>query len=178
MIKIDEEFKIMVNDILSNPKFKELNNMKHHGGCNTTYQHCIKTAYFAYNFCHFCNLNHEDTERITRATLLHDFYDKNWRYKKHRPFFKKHVFKHGEEAAKNATLFFNITEKQKDAIVHHMFPLTKWPKYKDGWIVTFSDKVISTQEMCNACIYFFSTPKHKIKMAESSKKIKTYRKDK
>lgn len=172
MIKINKDFKIIVNDILSNSKFKELDKMKHHGNCNTTYQHSIKTAYFAYKFCNFCNMNREDTERITRATLLHDFYDSNWRYKKHRPFFKKHAFKHGEEAAKNAFELFNITDKQRDAIEHHMFPLTKWPKHKDGWVVTFADKIISTQEMCVACVYFFSTTKHKDKMLKDSFKTK------
>ena len=171
MIKVNNDFLNIVNDILENPKFKELKKIKHHGDCNTIYQHSIKTAYFAYKFCKICDLSRKDTIEITRATILHDFYDEEWRYAKRTNFFEMHAFKHGEIAAKNAKKYFNISERQKDAITNHMFPLTIWPHHKEGWVVTLADKVISTKEMYEACVFYLSTPNHKNKILNNNRII-------
>ena len=45
------------------------------------------------------------------------------------------------EALKNATLFFQINEKETDIILKHMWPLTvKPPRYKEAFIVCLLDK--------------------------------------
>jgi uncharacterized protein len=173
MLTINNDFLNIVNDILENPKFEELKYIKHHGDCNTVYQHSIKTAYFAYRFSLACGLKREEIISTTRTTLLHDFYDANWRYAKRKKLFEMHAFKHGDVAAKNAKKYFNINANESDAIKNHMFPLTAWPHHKIGWILTLSDKVISTKEMCEACAFYLSNNKQKTKIIKNNRiKIK------
>jgi uncharacterized protein len=42
---------------------------------------------------------------------------------------------------------FKITEKEKDIIVKHMWPLTLIPpRYRESFVVTFVDKYLSSAE--------------------------------
>lgn len=172
MIKISKDFLNIVLDILENPKFQELKVLKHHGSSNTVYEHSIRTAYFAFKFCKEINLKKEDIISTTRATLLHDFFCYDWKLRKPQKFLQKHAFQHGKVAAENADKYFQINENQKDAIKNHMFPLTPWPHHKEGWIVTFADKVISIEEFCQAGIFYFSSRNRKKKILEKNNKIK------
>ena len=57
-----------------------------------------------------------------------------------------HGFMHAKDAYKNVQKYFPelVTPKIKDIIIKHMFPLNiKIPKYKETWIVTLSDKIVS-----------------------------------
>jgi len=80
---------------------------------------------------------------------LHDFYYEPWGNKKEKTkFLKKHGFIHAKEAVENSKIYFNylITYKTEDIIVKHMFPLNiKLPKYKESWIITIVDKLVSLE---------------------------------
>ena len=85
-----------------------------------------------------------DYEDATRAALLHDFFqDEDLKDMKTLNKYQVHPYL----AYLKSSKMFNVNEVQKDAIICHMWPWTlKIPRYKESWIVTVSDKVISLRE--------------------------------
>lgn len=151
----------IVEDIISHPEFIKTKNIEHHGKYNSVYHHSIAVANFAFEFSRSLKLKNEIVVDITRAALLHDFFgydrkdytcNKYSNSKKNRKgirrFTHMHPFMHGDMAAKNAAVYFNLSERQSDAIVKHMFPVSPFPPmYTEGWIVTYADKMVSIKEM-------------------------------
>ena len=58
-----------------------------------------------------------------------------------------HAFAHGERAARRADRFFPLDERQRSAIVSHMFPLAPVPRNSEAWILTLADKVVASREV-------------------------------
>ena len=46
----DLEFKMIINKIINNRKFKQMKNVRHHILSNT-YDHCYLTAWYTYKVC-------------------------------------------------------------------------------------------------------------------------------
>ena len=155
---MDEEFQSMIQDILDNPAFQDLKNYAHHGPDNTVYDHSLATARMAYAMGGRLNLNKDALRSLTRSALLHDFFGYDWHEEWYRSFVRRyhgmrrithmHAFVHGEIAALRARLYFNLDEKQCEAIASHMFPLAaSLPKSKEAWLLTLADKVVASKEM-------------------------------
>ena len=149
------EFYKMTQDILLHPVFAETRSYVHHGPGNSLFDHSVSTAFFAYRVAKRLRLSSEDVRSITRAALLHDFTGYDWRAGKReirgrglKRIWNMHAFQHGFSAAEHASKFFWLTDRQRDAIKKHMFPLVPMaPRYKEGWIVTYSDKIVASKEM-------------------------------
>lgn len=165
-MKNNDDFLLIIDDILQNKKFNTLKNIQHHGKNNNTYEHSYRTALCAYKLGMFFKFSNTELISVTRAAMLHDFFCYDWRLKEYKKQFGEikgiekakysHAFIHPQIACENAKKYFNISDKQADAIKNHMFPLTlTLPHYKEGWIVTLADKVIATKEICATCINFF-----------------------
>ena len=79
------------------------------------------------------------------GAMLHDFY----LYERHvdHPEFS-HMYKHPMVALENASEYFDLTEREKDIIITHMFPSLphKVPRYMESWIVSLVDKIVATYE--------------------------------
>lgn len=114
-------------------------------GITSIYRHSLHVAYesclFAENFriqVDYCAL--------IRGAFLHDYFLYDWHDKEHvhkRP----HGFYHPGAALHNAMQEFDLSEREKDIIKKHMFPLTVVPpKCREAWIVCLIDKVCSTRE--------------------------------
>lgn len=162
-MEINKDFLTITKDILENPNFIKMKEIPHHGKNNNTYQHSLTTALFTYETANKLHFKRQEVISVTRAALLHDFFCYDWRKKEYKKQFidnkgvKKikylHCFIHPQIASENAEKYFDISAKQINAIQAHMFPLsTKFPKYKESWIVTFADKVIATKEIFNTCV--------------------------
>ena len=55
---------------------------------------------------------------------------------------------HPKIAAQNASLYFEINDKQRDMIETHMFPLTLTPpSYLEGWLIDLIDDWVSIYEI-------------------------------
>lgn len=141
------EYYLLVKPVLQNSEFKRRRNFLHHQ--DSVYDHCLRVSLCAYKIAKklkpYCpDISVQD---VAIAGLLHDFYSKPWREKKlDKRFFKQHGFIHAYEAAKNAYIYFPelMNPTIEDAIVRHMFPLNKVPpKYKESWIITLADKIVS-----------------------------------
>lgn len=128
---INKEFEDIIKPIIDNEEFRKLKSVSHHG--ISRFDHSLRVAYFSYRISKLLHLSYKET---AEAALLHDFFvdevdDENGLFKLRR---------HPEHAVKNATKYFDLTDRQKDIIKTHMFPITFTPpKYIESWIVDIVD---------------------------------------
>lgn len=146
MKKINKEYYEIVKDILESDEFKKRKDYPHHGSI-TVYEHCLKVSYLAYSISKF--FKSFDKKSVAIGALLHDFYDKPWQnVTPKKSFFKKHGFVHANQALRNSEKLYpeHLNAKVKDIIKKHMFPLNITPpKYKESWLVTLCDKLVSLE---------------------------------
>ena len=136
----NNDYDILVEDILNNDDFQCLNCIEHHG--TSRMKHSKRVSYYSYLICKKLHL---DYVSAARAGLLHDFFlSENDRTKRER-FLS--VFTHPKKALNNTTKHFDVNFIEQNIIVSHMFPLNiMLPKYMESWIVSFVDKVVGTYE--------------------------------
>lgn len=151
-------FEAVTADILAHPRFLETRRLVHHGADNSVYDHSVATARVAYRMAHALRLPEEEVISVTRAAVLHDFFGYDWhdewfqRFLRHyrgiRRLTHMHAFVHGTMAAKRASRYFALTDRQREAIAAHMFPLAPMvPRSREGWILTAADKIVASREM-------------------------------
>ena len=81
--------------------------------------------------------------------LIHDLFLYDWRNSsKLLKLDGMHAFVHPKIALKNASQLFDLTDKEKDIIVKHMWPVTflSFPRYPESFIITLVDKYSTIQE--------------------------------
>lgn len=138
----DVEYLELVKNILSNEEFDRLKEIEHHG--TTRFCHSLKVSYFSYQVS---KVLHLDYQEVARAGLLHDFFLSDPDRTKKERFLS--TFTHPKYAVLNACKYFDLTDKEKNIIESHMFPLyISLPKYAESWIVSSVDKVVGTYEFC------------------------------
>ena len=141
---IEREYEHIVTDILEHNVFQELQNFFHHN--SSIYEHAKVVSYVSYKICKMLNL---DYRSAARGGLLHDFFLYDWR-DHHEPDLAKekyHGMAHPKIALDNSMKHFVLNEVEKDIIVKHMWPLTLIPpKYQESFVVTFTDKYVSSKE--------------------------------
>jgi len=143
----DDEYKLIVDDILSNDEFVEsMKELKHHN--SNRLDHSLKVSYRSYKIAKRLGL---DYVGVARGGLLHDFYlDSITDKKSIKDKVMLYTLNHPKDALDNAQNIFGVTEKEADIIRSHMFPLDiSVPKYAESWIVNVVDTCISTQEFSN-----------------------------
>ena len=130
-----QEFDDIIKDIIENPKVQEMKKYRQHYE-TSTFDHCYMVAYYCYKVCKKLKL---DYKSAVRAGMLHDFFLYDWRERNGRK--GLHAFTHGKPACKNACELFDLSEKEQDMIIKHMWPVTpQIPKSKEAFILTFIDK--------------------------------------
>lgn len=133
-IKKQVEFNNLISDILKNEEVISLRYEYHHG--ISRLDHSLSVAKLTFNLCKLFKIN--TIKETTRAALLHDFF-----HNREDSSFKGHP----KTALENAKRDFNINKMQEDIIYNHMFPATlRFPKYKETWLVSVSDKLIAIKE--------------------------------
>ena len=138
------EFYTLVQDLISNKTVQKMKEFRQHYD-TSTYEHCFYVAYMSYKICKKLGL---DYKAAARAGILHDLFLYDWRNSsKLLNLERKHAFIHPKIALENASKLFTLTDKEKDIIVKHMWPVTlALPKYPESFIVTFVDKYSALQE--------------------------------
>lgn len=130
------EFQIILSDILQNKTVLQMKDYFQHYETDC-YEHCYNVAIITYNMCKFFNLEYIPA---TRAAMLHDLFLYDWRIKSEVNS-GLHGFKHPAIALSIASKEFNLTSKEQDIILKHMWPLTITPpKSLEGFCVTLADK--------------------------------------
>lgn len=146
MKKLKEEQNIIeycaaVEDLLRHEKVKEMKNYPHHGKIDTHF-HSVYVSFHVFKISKALGL---DFRSITRAALLHDFYLYDWHTTKHE---EMHAWYHPKEAVKNAEKYFGeLSDMQKEMILHHMWPLAKTPRTIGGAILTMCDKHCANMDL-------------------------------
>lgn len=146
----DENYLKIVNDILNNDIFLNIDNIEHHG--TSRLSHSLRVSYYSYKITKKLKLNYINT---ARAGLLHDFFmsyeDRNKREK------LLSTFTHPKYALINASNNFKLNNMEKNIIRSHMFPLNyAIPKYSESWIVSFVDKCVAVYEFITCYRYQLS----------------------
>lgn len=135
----NQEFDLLIKDIINNPNFRELDNEMHHG--ISRYRHSYRVAEGVYKLTKKLHFNYKEA---TRAALLHDFY---FNYQLEENGEAKNLVEHPNMALLNASKYYELSELQKNMIASHMFPLSKvLPKYKESICITIVDKVVAIYE--------------------------------
>jgi len=139
----DEEYINIVNPIVNHEKFTIMKELKHHN--TTRFDHLEKVSYYSYRIAKSLHL---DYESVARGGMLHDFYlGQISECSTPKDKFLLYTTKHPKEAEISASKIFDLTDKEKDIIKSHMFPIDyRVPKYAESWIVSLVDKVLSFNE--------------------------------
>lgn len=142
---INSDMKLYADDILRSENFRSSCKNVQHGNI-TVMKHCLKVAHTAMYLNRKYKLNCNERE-LTRGALLHDYFLYDW-HKKDRDNFKPlHGFFHPGIALRNAEKEYDLSDRERDIIKKHMWPMTVVPpKYKESWVVTTADKIVSTLE--------------------------------
>lgn len=138
--KYDIKYLDIVNNILENKEFNKLDNIEHHG--ITRLDHSLRVSYYSYKISKVLKLDYRE---VARAALLHDFFLSE----ENRSFKDRFIstFTHPKKAVRQAEALFTLSDKEKNMIEAHMFPLyTSLPKYAESWVVSFTDKVVGSYE--------------------------------
>lgn len=139
----DRDYFDIVGDLYFSLQVQSLSKYEQHLDINRL-QHVTSVSYLSYLISKKIGWDYQE---IARAALLHDLFYYDWRDPTgnwHRP----HGYKHPKFALLNAVeLDGTLNDMQKDMIRHHMFPLTLPPKFKEGFIVVFTDKYCATREL-------------------------------
>lgn len=86
-----------------------------------------------------------DRASLVRGALLHDYFLYDWHVPD--PSHRLHGFTHPFTALRNAEADFDLTARERDIIVRHMFPLVPIPPAcREAWIVCLADKVCALRE--------------------------------
>lgn len=137
----DKEYINIVSDIIDNEEFNKTKEIMHHG--LNRFDHCLRVSYYSYKVAKLLKLSYED---VARAGLLHDFFfvDNNEVGTKKR---LDVLINHPKYALSNARRHFDLTDKEEDIIVTHMFPVSpRTPKYLESWIVDMVDNCVAVSE--------------------------------
>lgn len=133
-----------VKDIFENKAFQSMNRYIQHGS-TTTRAHCIQVSYLAYRMALRFHLNFREA---ARGGLLHDLFLYDWHTHAKETGNRFHGFTHPRAALKNAEKEFQLTDREKNIILRHMWPLTPIPpKYAEGFLVVYADKYCGTAEV-------------------------------
>lgn len=115
-----------------------------HHKYTTRLRHCLNVSYRNYKICKFLKL---DAKAAARAGLLHDFFFHERKEFNRTTDGAGHMKEHPYIALKNAEESFEITLKESDIILKHMWPVTKEkPEYIESVIITIVDKYCAVIE--------------------------------
>ena len=128
---------------LGDERLMKMKEYVQHGDVST-YDHAVLVAFYSCMLA--CRLRLKYDERaLIRGALLHDYYLYDWHEKE--KWHRMHGFRHPGFALSNAQRDFELSEKEKEIIRKHMWPLTIIPPTcREAWIVNSADTFISLME--------------------------------
>lgn len=132
-------------DILKSANFHKTREHIQHGNM-TVNGHVMNVARYSLALSDRLHIRCNRRE-LVRGALLHDYFLYDW----HKPDMQNphrlHGFYHPGRALRNALREYRLTDREKDIISKHMWPLTVVPPiYREAWIVTTADKWCSLME--------------------------------
>lgn len=139
------QIKMYAQDILNSRNFHKTKEHIQHGNI-TVNRHVMDVACCSILLSKRLGIRCSQKELI-RGALLHDYFLYDWHVPDETNPHKLHGFYHPGRALRNAMAEYDLTEREKDIIKKHMWPLTFIPPMcREAWIVTAADKWCSSME--------------------------------
>jgi len=114
---------------------------------STTYQHVHNVATCCARLAERLGWRGIDGRALARGAMLHDYYLYDIRDKHMSAW--RHGTSHPRRASEQASYAFDLTQKERDIIESHMWPLTitKVPRSREAVLVCLADKHVAFCEM-------------------------------
>ena len=136
-------FRSILSETAKQSRLRECRNFTQHGD-TTVLRHCLQVAYTAYYLADRFNIEVNEEELI-RGALLHDYFMYDWHEKSWAN--SIHGFTHPRKALNEACKDLELSAREKNMILRHMFPLTPVPpKYREGVLLCVADKICAFRE--------------------------------
>ena len=142
----EAQFRKLAGAVISHEDYGLLKGFMAHGN-TSIYEHSMNVARLSFRLGKGRKI---DREALVRGALLHDFYLYDWHdARTDVPLLKMHGFTHPFTAAEEAGRRFKLSEKERNIIESHMWPLTFFtlPRSREAWIVSLADKIAATGEI-------------------------------
>lgn len=139
------QIEVNAADILKSRNFRRTKGYIQHGNV-TVNAHVMNVARYSIAFSEKLHI-HCSRRELIRGALLHDYFLYDWHIPDAEHPHKLHGFYHPGVALRNAAREYELTEREKNIIRRHMWPLTVVPPVcREAWIVTAADKWCSLME--------------------------------
>ena len=136
------EFCRTTRELLASEQVRSMGRWNHHGRI-TTLDHSLFVAYLSYRAARALGL---DAQAAARGGLLHDLYLYDGHDRTAYP--GNHCFYHPAAALNNARELVEMSEKEENIIVSHMWPRAKtMPRSREALIVNVADKFCAVLEV-------------------------------
>jgi len=136
------EFIATTQELLGSEQVRMMGRWNHHGPI-TTLDHSLFVAYCSYRVARALRL---DAQAAARGGLLHDLYLYDSKDKSAHPGWQ--CFDHPRAAAKNAAELTDLSRKERNIILSHMWPLGgALPRSPEALLVDLVDTVCAGLEM-------------------------------
>jgi len=143
--EIQRQIRQSASDILESQNFLLTKKHIQHGNM-TVNDHVMDVARYSIAISDSLHIPCNRRELI-RGALLHDYFLYDWHEPHKSNPLKLHGFFHPGIALKNASGEYQLTDREKEIIRKHMWPLTIIPPLcREAWIVTTADKYCSLME--------------------------------
>lgn len=143
--EIESELRRYASDILHSENFESSKDNMQHGTISVK-EHSIQVARQSILLSDRLGIKHNRRD-LVRGALLHDYFLYDWHDVDRENPHRLHGFHHPARALKNAAAEYELTDRQKEIIIKHMWPLTvKPPMCREAWVVTAADKYCSLLE--------------------------------
>lgn len=144
-IYIQRQVEANAHDIIQSENFKRMKEYLQHGDM-TVNAHVMNVARYSVALSEKLHISCSKRE-LVRGALLHDYFLYDWHIPDPEHPHNLHGFYHPGIALRNAMKEYQLTDREKDIIVRHMWPLTLVPpRCREAWIVTAADKWCSLME--------------------------------
>ncbi len=138
----EREFIALTKELLESEPVRMMGRWKHHGPV-TTLDHSLFVAFSTYRIARLLRL---DVRAAVRGALLHDLYLYDSKDKSAHP--GNQCFDHPRFAARNAAKLTDLSTKEKNIILSHMWPLGgALPRSVEAWLVDLVDTLCAGLEM-------------------------------
>lgn len=143
--QVQRQIEAEAPDILKSRNFNRMKEYIQHGNV-TVNAHVLNVARYSIAISESLHISCSRRELI-RGALLHDYFLYDWHIPDKEHPHKLHGFYHPGVALQNAVREYKLTEREKNIIRRHMWPLTVVPPVcREAWIVTTADKWCSLME--------------------------------
>lgn len=135
------QFEAIVGDLLRDEDVQSMKDLPQHNKWCSCYDHSLYVAYLSFLVCRRLRL---DYVAAARGGMLHDFALRNWDTDDTGV---RRLWLHPLMALQNAESRYDLTNKEKDIIVKHMWPLTRpLPRHRESFVVSMADKFCALLE--------------------------------